>query len=360
MVKCVVRGCQNQSDLKPGEMLNRPRKRFFSFPADQGRVRVWLAALRETERSSTEQKICEDHFLPEHITSNGISPDAIPIMPPLEGAILGSGCWTSSVEPSEELSDPNEVVRLFHSSGVTPRSEEVKLGRLTRNFIDLLYSAPEGILDLNEATEKLGTRKRRVYDITNVLNGIKLITKKSKSKIQWVGPSPISCFKGQWRNKLKTDLLNLKTMEESLDWLIKDCAQQLFTLTDLTENAKYPYMPAGKQEALKLLVHKTVFTLAYVTHEDICRLAAFRDQTVIAIKAPEETKLEVPTPTEECIKIFLKGSRGPVHVLTCETNDSETNTQLKNGHFLTLEESRIKTTPLLTGYTPTVIFLFID
>lgn len=30
-------------------------------------------------------------------------------------------------------------------------------------------------------------------------------------------------------------------MEESLDWLIKDCAQQLFALTELTENAKYPH-----------------------------------------------------------------------------------------------------------------------
>ncbi|KAK3516787.1 hypothetical protein QTP70_023663 [Hemibagrus guttatus] len=409
MVKCAVRGCQNQSDLKPGEMRNRPRKRFFSFPADQGRVRVWLAALRESGHFSTEHKICEDHFLPEHITPSGISADAIPIMPPLEGAILSSGGWTSSVEPSEELSDAIEVTeipaddededeqdyddddddedeeeeeyedsdyseeepmhmdeeterewlarlqenlksytekkRASAKKAANPRSE-VTLGRLTKRFMDLLHSAPEGILDLNEATEKLGTRKRRVYDITNVLDGIKLITKKSKSKIQWVGPSPISCFKSQWKNKMKTDLLNLKTMEESLDWLIKDCAQQLFALTDLTENAKYPHMPAEQQEAFR-------FTLAYVTYEDICQIEAFRDQTVIAIKAPEETKLEVPTPTEDCIKIHLKGSRGPVHVLTCETNGSNTTTQLKNGRFLTLEESRIEMTPLLTDI-PTI------
>lgn len=63
------------------------------------------------------------------------------------------------------------------------------------------------------------------------------------------GPSPISCFKGQWKGKMKSDLLNLKTMEESLDWLIKDCAQQLFALTDLTENAKYPHMPVEQQES---------------------------------------------------------------------------------------------------------------
>lgn len=110
MVKCVVRGCQNQSDLKPGEMRNRPRKRFFSFPADQGRVRVWMAALRESVRFSTEHKICEDHFLPEHITPGGISSDAIPIMPPLEGGILGSGGWISPVEISDELTDQIEVV----------------------------------------------------------------------------------------------------------------------------------------------------------------------------------------------------------------------------------------------------------
>ncbi|KAM9435976.1 transcription factor E2F6 isoform 2-T2 [Clarias gariepinus] len=401
MVKCVVRGCQNQSELKPGEMRNKPRKRFFSFPADQGRVRVWLAALRESGRFSSEHKICEDHFLPEHITTSGISPEAVPIMPPLEGAIPGSDDWTSPVEPGE---DPVEVTEIpadeeededeyddddddeddededdededeeeYEDSDYTEEEQshmeeeaekewlerlqeslknsmekkcipgkkvptpraEVTLGRLTKRFMDLLHTAPEGILDLNEATEKLGTRKRRLYDITNVLNGIKLISKKSKNQIQWVGSSPISCFKGQWKNKMKTDLLNLKTMEESLDWLIKDCAQQLFALTDLTENANS----------------------AYVTYEDICRIPAFQDQTVIAIKAPEETKLEVPTPTEDCIKIHLKGSRGPVHVLTCETSRTDATTQseqLKSGHFLTLEESRIETKPLLTDL-PTI------
>ncbi|XP_072540678.1 transcription factor E2F6 [Salminus brasiliensis] len=400
MVKCVVQGCQNQSDLKPGEMPTRARKRFFSFPADKGRVKVWLAALREGELFATDHcQICEDHFLPEHITACGIHPDAIPITPPLEGALA------TSADEHGELSDPAEVVteipadddidhdeddndddydgeeeeeeeeeddddddcdcaetgppciddeaerewlvrlqdNLNYSTeqksdrakpGYSYRSE-VTLGKLTKRFMDLLHSAPEGILDLNEATQKLGTRKRRVYDITNVLNGIKLITKKSKNKIQWVGPTPISCFKGQWKTKVKVDLLNLKTMEEALDWLIKDCAQQLFALTDIKGNANS----------------------AYVTYEDICRIDVFQDQTVIAIKAPEETKLEVPTPTEDSIQIHLKGSRGPIHVLTCEMGGQGSIIEsvgsapehLKKGHFLTLEESRIQTTPLPTG-----------
>lgn len=41
------------------------------------------------------------------------------------------------------------------------------------------------VLDLNDAAEKLGVQKRRIYDITNVLEGIGLIEKKSKNQIHW-------------------------------------------------------------------------------------------------------------------------------------------------------------------------------
>ncbi|XP_076849269.1 transcription factor E2F6 [Brachyhypopomus gauderio] len=384
MVKCVVKECLNQSDLKPGEIPNRPRKRFFSFPTDKARVKVWLAALRESDRFFSERyQICEDHFLREHITPTGIRPDAVPITPPLEGSLGTNECISSDEhgdpppdmacvdvdidddcddddddddvydedEEGEEEDDPedgplcmqNEAEQewlarlketLSSSTGLKhapPRPgfydrSEVTLGRLTKRFMDLLHSAPEGILDLNEASKKLGTRKRRVYDITNVLDGIQLIKKKSKNKIQWVGPTPISCFKGHWKTKVKLDLLNLKSMEEALDWLIKDCAQQLFALTDLKENANS----------------------AYVTYEDIRQIGAFHDQTVIAIKAPEETKLEVPTPTEDSILIHLKGCRGPISALTCETDGpgGAVPEQPKTGRFLTLEESRITTAPL--------------
>ena len=43
------------------------------------------------------------------------------------------------------------------------------LGLLTQKFVDLLKRAPEGILDLNVAAERLGVQKRRIYDITMYL-----------------------------------------------------------------------------------------------------------------------------------------------------------------------------------------------
>jgi hypothetical protein len=63
---------------------------------------------------------------------------------------------------------------------------DVSLVYLTRKFMDLVRSAPGGILDLNKVATKLGVRKRRVYDITNVLDGIDLVEKKSKNHIRWM------------------------------------------------------------------------------------------------------------------------------------------------------------------------------
>ncbi|XP_067338481.1 transcription factor E2F1 isoform X2 [Channa argus] len=329
MVKCVVSGCPNRVGHRG--IFNRAPKRFFHFPKDPARVKIWLAALRETDKQdSTEQHlICEDHFLPEHIAKNDVKSDAIPIMPQCPDGSLGmisswgaeasedeeENPWADgdgeeeddavddahrndlvvmedsapeapAVDPLKQDPDADTSVDKTTSNGpcepqetsqtkkVTSR-QDVSLWLLTRRFLDLLLTSPDGTLDLREVTASLQTRKRRVYDITNVLDGIKLIKKESANRIKWIGSSPISSL--LWNShKFSGELDNLKLVEDTLDTLIKRCAQQLFDMTDDTENS----------------------AMAYVTHEDIDRLRAFQDQTVIVVKAPEETKLEVPAPTE--------------------------------------------------------------
>lgn len=67
-------------------------------------MQVWLAALRETEKqdSSEQHLICEDHFLPEDISNNGVSKEAIPIMPHcLDGPLISP--WGAE---SSEDDDP--------------------------------------------------------------------------------------------------------------------------------------------------------------------------------------------------------------------------------------------------------------
>lgn len=63
---------------------------------------------------------------------------------------------------------------------------ETSLNLTTKRFLELLSQSPDGVVDLNWAAEVLKVQKRRIYDITNVLEGIQLITKKSKNHIQWL------------------------------------------------------------------------------------------------------------------------------------------------------------------------------
>ncbi|OXB63074.1 hypothetical protein ASZ78_016796 [Callipepla squamata] len=125
--------------------------------------------------------------------------------------------------------------------GRRPRFD-ASLVYLTRKFMDLVRSAPDGVLDLNDVATALGVQKRRIYDITSVLDGIELIRKRSKNHIQWIGSNldQVVGLAAQQQN-LRDELSDLSAMEEALDELIKDCAHQLFHLTDDKENAKYPF-----------------------------------------------------------------------------------------------------------------------
>ncbi|NWV19385.1 E2F6 factor, partial [Origma solitaria] len=184
---------------------------------------------------------------------------------------------------------------------ITKSRFDASLVLLTRRFMALLKKAPNGVLDLNEVAKTLGVRKRRVYDITNVLDGIHLIQKRSKNLIQWIGNNLDQVVgKAAEQQKLKDELSDLSAMEEALDELIKNCAHQIFELTDDKENAKYP------------------FNSSYVTYQDIRSIQAFQEQIVIAIKAPEETKLEIPVPKDDHIEVHVKSTKGPIDVYLCE------------------------------------------
>uniref|UniRef100_A0A8C9U458 E2F transcription factor 4 n=1 Tax=Scleropages formosus TaxID=113540 RepID=A0A8C9U458_SCLFO len=55
----------------------------------------------------------------------------------------------------------------------TPSRHEKSLGLLTTKFVTLLQEAKDGVLDLKIAADTLAVRqKRRIYDITNVLEGV--------------------------------------------------------------------------------------------------------------------------------------------------------------------------------------------
>lgn len=86
-------------------------------------------------------------------------------------------------------SNPGEMDETFDTADLnfnTNQRQQRSLSHLTEQFIKYLQSKPAGMVDLNQCAEDLKvTQKRRIYDITNVLEGIGLISKKNKNVIFW-------------------------------------------------------------------------------------------------------------------------------------------------------------------------------
>ncbi|XP_063810907.1 LOW QUALITY PROTEIN: transcription factor E2F4-like [Pseudophryne corroboree] len=196
------------------------------------------------------------------------------------------------------MADPSQLP-------VTPSRHEKSLGLLTSKFVSLLQEAEDGVLDLKAAADTLAVRqKRRIYDITNVLEGIGLIEKKSKNSIQWKGVGP-GCNTREIADKLiglKAELADLQRREDELDQQRVWVQQSITNVTDDVQN----------------------MGLAYLTHEDICR--CFRGETLLAIRAPSGTCLEVPVPEgangQKKFQIHLKSSAGPIEVLLVNKDTS--------------------------------------
>ncbi|XP_026092437.1 transcription factor E2F1 isoform X1 [Carassius auratus] len=175
---------------------------------------------------------------------------------------------------------------------------DTSLNLTTKRFLDLLAQSPDGVVDLNWASQVLDVQKRRIYDITNVLEGIHLISKKSKNNIQWLGNRIDGASVARFQT-LQREVSELTEAEEKLDELINKCSLQLRLLTEDTHNKK----------------------LGYVRCQDLRNTVNPADQIIMVIRAPPETQMQVSEPTEG-YQISLKSSRGPIDVFLCPEDSS--------------------------------------
>ncbi|KAL2984447.1 hypothetical protein AAZX31_12G088800 [Glycine max] len=143
-------------------------------------------------------------------------------------------------------------------SNLTPAGPcryDSSLGLLTKKFINLIKQAEDGILDLNKAADTLEVQKRRIYDITNVLEGIGLIEKKLKNRIQWKGLDVSRPGEADDSfASLQAEVENLTMKERQLDEQIREMQERLRDLSEDENNDK----------------------LLFVTEEDIKNLPCFQ------------------------------------------------------------------------------------
>lgn len=68
----------------------------------------------------------------------------------------------------------HESVKCNKSPGTskTKQRQENSLGELTKNFIKYIKEKGDNVVHINDVVKKLKVKKRRIYDITNVLEGM--------------------------------------------------------------------------------------------------------------------------------------------------------------------------------------------
>ncbi|KAG5566499.1 hypothetical protein RHGRI_002155 [Rhododendron griersonianum] len=129
--------------------------------------------------------------------------------------------------------------------------------------------------------------------------GIGLIEKKLKNRIQWKGidvsrPGEVE----ESVSTIQEEVENLSIEECRLDEQIREMQERLRELSENEHNQR----------------------LLFVTEDDIKNLPCFQNQTLIAIKAPHGTTLEVPDPDEAVdypqrrYRVVLRSTMGPVDV----------------------------------------------
>jgi len=192
-----------------------------------------------------------------------------------------------------------------HNSG-----KDSSLGVTAKKFVELLKLTENGEVDLNVAANRLDVQKRRIYDITNVLEGVGLIKKTSKSTVTWRGNSG---------TPQQEDSKQQKQEMQSLIEEIEELRQEEELIERKTEELKERLRRQSEQELYK--------RHAYVSHEDIRMIPNLARETILAIKAPPSTRLEVPNPDEQTdairkYEILLFSEKQPIDVYLIENPEA--------------------------------------
>jgi len=285
----------------------------------------------------------------------------------------------ASSSPGNGSSDSSSGRTGVFPPGLNTRYDS-SLGILTKRFVYLLRRASthgtlengtfignkdEGTLDLNAAAKELNVQKRRIYDITNVLEGIGLIQKRSKNNIAWVGDGP-NCKKRNGsigsppkivrRNGLEVVTPTMTQRQEEKN-LIEEVGSMKNEEAELDRYISYMsgLVKSYSSSASPDRGLQNGNPWMYVLKDEITSIPTFKEDTVVAIKAPPGTTLDVPDPDEAMhqgrrrFQMYLKSPSEKIDVFLlqcggerkpeCELESAASNTSLENIESTTMPSS---------------------
>ena len=198
-------------------------------------------------------------------------------------------------EKIESSSVKSEELELEEDSPDETKLEN-SLGKLTKNFLLYIKNKGRVNININKLVKDLAVKKRRIYDITNVLQGIGYIEKKGKNEISWTknyknqNEDNINSNKDDLNdiylskfNQLKVEFENLKKEDNQNEEKLNEYRKEFDILSKKLDFPKY----------------------SYITFQDIKKFSRDEKLDFIIIKATKGTIINV-IDDEESKKAFSK------------------------------------------------------
>ena len=162
---------------------------------------------------------------------------------------------------TQDSTEVNKLEKTRKTRSTRKTRNDSSLSILTSKFLGLLNVSKDGTVDLNEAVKILEVQKRRIYDITNVLEGIGYIQKYTKNKVKLIDQENEEGLE-QTLTKLKNEMNTLEKEEQSYDFKIKELEREIDLIMENKEEMNFAYLT---ENDVKLLMNhnkvKTPFVL---------------------------------------------------------------------------------------------------
>ncbi|XP_035775966.1 transcription factor E2F4-like [Anopheles albimanus] len=193
------------------------------------------------------------------------------------------------------------------------RRVDKSLTLLTLGMVKMLRESPDGSLFLGEVVKMLRVdQKRRVYDVTNVLEGIGLIEKTGKNHVRWIGEELTSESCRGTARKIGMQIKERRKLELREAWF----------------DAKLQRMRKSIDLVLK---EPRTRSYLYVTSEDLTRLLPHEHRHMLVLcsdyLSPEKQSTAGPFPSmvyrrmQRLLKVRARQRGQPLNMLMLQTPD---------------------------------------
>ena len=163
-----------------------------------------------------------------------------------------------------------------------PKKDDSSLGAIAVKFFKIIETKGKEEIDLNDAAISIGVKKRRMYDVINVMQGCEMIYKKDRNK--YVNHCKEDRSKATQKRNLQNKIQKLKEEEQSLNFYI----DSFHTDTKLKQ-----YMSSHELN--------TCESNLFLTKRDIASAVSLKcsnnKNAVLAICLPPMTTVHVPHST---------------------------------------------------------------